>query len=109
MAVEERRQQPRFAVSLRCGWTAATHFHLAEVSNLSIGGCRVDTRLPPPPIGHEVTLVIDLADDSELALAGHVSWMQAGQGFGLAFVSASAAKRARLKAYLLSHPINAIR
>ena len=98
----ERRHSLRFEallpVELTCEQGAPVR---AETSDVSLGGCYVNT-LFPLPIETVVTLVIWLRDE-KLKVKGKVCTSVRGVGCGIEFVDLSKADRKQLAEYLENH------
>lgn len=83
----ERRRYPRHA----CALAARLRLHPAEApiemvcSDISRGGCYMQT-LCPPPVGTEVSLALDLGNGNELHTLAVVRTCHPGCGVGVQFV-----------------------
>src|SRR5687767_1184710 len=75
----ERRRYPRREVLLECLIEGTSARALLRITDLSIGGCYVDSRFPVS-IGSKVTIRV-LADPQPV-LPGRVTSSQPGYGFG---------------------------
>jgi hypothetical protein len=83
--MDDRRQQPRLNVSLDAEWDGTTGRHPARVTNLSEGGCYMDT-VGEVRRGEIVGFRVLLPDGDWLYLEGEVRHYSAGLGFGVQFV-----------------------
>jgi PilZ domain len=83
--MHDRRERPRLEVSLDAVWDAATGRHPARITNLSAGGCYLDT-VGETMRGEIVCLRVLLPDDDWLYLEGEVRHHTIGMGFGVQFV-----------------------
>ena len=83
--MEERRAKPRLSVSLEAVWDGAQGNHPARITNLSAGGCYLDT-VGEAMSGEIVCFRVLLADDDWLYLEGEVRHNTRGLGFGVRFV-----------------------
>ena len=83
--MDDRRSRPRLNVSLDAMWDSSTEAQSARVTNLSEGGCYLDT-VGEVQAGEIVGFRILLPDDDWLYLEGEVRHLRAGTGFGVQFV-----------------------
>src|SRR5882724_8165818 len=83
--MDDRRAKPRLRVSLDAMWDSSTEAHSARVTDLSEGGCFLDS-VGEVRSGEIVGFRILLPDDDWLYLEGEVRHLSAGQGFGVKFV-----------------------
>lgn len=81
--MHDRRKQPRLNVSLDAMWDSSTEAHSARVTNLSEGGCFLDS-VGEVRSGEIVGFRILMPDDDWLYLEGEVRHLGAG-GFGVQF------------------------
>ena len=79
----ERREDERRGVSLEAWWESLSGRHQARVSDLSMGGCYVDT-LAPVELDALIVFAIRKPDGAWLELRGRVVTRDPG-GFSLAF------------------------
>jgi hypothetical protein len=79
----ERREDERRGVSLEAWWESLSGRHQARVSDLSMGGCYVDS-LAPVEMGELIVFAIRRPDGSWLELRGRVVSRDPG-GFSLSF------------------------
>jgi PilZ domain len=90
---DERRSKPRLSVSLDASWDRD---HPARISNLSEGGCYLDT-VGEVMRGEIVGFRVLLPDGDFLYLEGEVRHYTAGVGFGVRFVDLNDEQQANLK------------
>src|SRR2546426_12558434 len=83
--MHDRREKPRLRVSLDAMWDSSTQAHSARVTDLSEGGCYLDSVGEVRP-GEIVGFRILLPDDDWLYLEGEVRHYTPGVGFGVMFV-----------------------
>jgi hypothetical protein len=83
--MDERRAKPRLTVSLEVVWDGSTGNHPARITNLSAGGCYLDT-VGEAMSGEIVCFRVLLPDDDWLYLEGEVRHNTRGLGFGVRFV-----------------------
>src|SRR5712691_253887 len=82
--MDNRRAKPRLRVSLDAMWDSSTEAHSARVTDLSEGGCFLDS-VGEVRLGEIVGFRILLPDDDWLYLEGEVRH-HSGAGFGVQFV-----------------------
>ena len=83
--MDERRSGPRLSVYLDAVWQAEDERHSARVTDLSEGGCYLDT-VGEVLVGEIVAFRVLLPDGDWLYLEGEVRHHRHGQGFGVQFV-----------------------
>ena len=83
--MDERRSKPRLSVHLDAVWDVGEERHSARVSDLSEGGCYLDT-VGEVMVGEIVAFRVLLPDDQWLYLEGEVRHHRHGLGFGVQFV-----------------------
>jgi hypothetical protein len=83
--MDERRSKPRLSVHLDAVWHGGEERHSARVTDLSEGGCYLDT-VGEVMVGEIVAFRILLPDDEWLYLEGEVRHHSHGRGFGVQFV-----------------------
>lgn len=93
MKDDDRRSKPRLTVSLDAAWDRN---HPARVTNLSEGGCFLDT-VGEVMRGEIVGFRILLTDGDFLYLEGEVRHYIPGAGFGVQFVDLNDEQQANLK------------
>lgn len=89
----DRRTKPRLSVSLDAVWGDKNK---ARVTNLSVGGCYLDT-VGEVQQGEVVGFRILLPDDDWLYLEGEVRHHTPGTGFGVQFVDLIEEQEEKLK------------
>jgi hypothetical protein len=82
--MDERREEERKTVSLEVRWEGGSGRHSARVSDLSLGGCYLDT-LGQAEVDEVVGLEIKLPSGEWLPLRGTVAFHQPGLGFSICF------------------------
>jgi PilZ domain len=90
---DERRSKPRLSVSLDASWDRD---HPARISNLSEGGCYMDT-VGEVMRGEIVGFRVLLPDGDFVYLEGEVRHYTAGVGFGVQFVDLNEEQQTNLK------------
>jgi|ERR1700752_717421 len=83
--MDERRAKPRLSVSLDAVWHGVEEKHSAMVTDLSEGGCYLDT-VGEVMTGEVVAFRVLLPDDDWLYLEGEVKHHRHGVGFGVQFI-----------------------
>ncbi|HJP95301.1 MAG TPA: PilZ domain-containing protein [Pyrinomonadaceae bacterium] len=83
--MDERRSRPRLSVHLDAEWHAAEERHSAQITDLSEGGCYLDT-VGEVLVGEIVAFRVLLPDGDWVYLEGEVRHHQHGRGFGVQFV-----------------------
>ena len=94
------RRYPRLPVSVDCQVEGASGHASMRVSELSLGGCYVDTRMQ---FGADAPITIRaLLPTGDVVFTGRVRYEQPGYGCGVAFDPLSDEARERLEAFLQS-------
>jgi PilZ domain-containing protein len=83
--MEDRREKPRFRLSLDAMWDSSTQAHSARITDLSEGGCFLDS-VGEVRTGEIVGFRVLMPDEDWLYLEGEVRHYTAGRGFGVKFV-----------------------
>jgi hypothetical protein len=83
--MDERRAKPRLSVSLEAVWDGSSGNHPARITNLSAGGCYLDT-VGETLKGEVVCFRVLMPDDDWLYLEGEVRHHAVGKGFGVQFI-----------------------
>ena len=94
--MDDRRSKPRLRVSLDAMWDSSTEAHSAQVTDLSEGGCYLDT-VGEVMRGEIVGFRVMFPDGDFLYLEGEVRHYTAGVGFGVQFVDLNDEQQANLK------------
>lgn len=97
--MDDRRSKPRLRVSLDAMWDSSTEAHSARVTDLSEGGCFLDS-VGEVRLGEIVGFRILLPDDDWLYLEGEVRHYSAGRGFGVQFVELNEEQTEKLHALI---------
>lgn len=93
---DDRRSKPRLDVSLVARWEGETGDHPARITNLSEGGCYLDT-VGEVMSGEIVGFRVSLPDGDFLYLEGEVRHYTPGSGFGVRFIELNDEQQANLK------------
>lgn len=83
--MNDRRAKPRLSVYLDAVWQGAEERHTARITDLSEGGCYLDT-VGDVMVGEIVAFRVLLPDDDWLYLEGEVRHHRHRAGFGVRFV-----------------------
>jgi hypothetical protein len=81
---EERREEQRKEITLDVRWEGGAGRHPARISDLSLGGCYLDT-LGGVEVGEIISLEIKLPSGEWLPLRGTVAFHHPGLGFSVCF------------------------
>ena len=84
MTMDDRRGKQRLSVSLNAMWDSSTEAHSARITNLSEGGCYLDS-VGEVRRGEIVAFRVLLPDEDWLYLEGEVRH-HSKEGFGVQFV-----------------------
>lgn len=80
----DKRRDERRAVSIQCEIDGMSDKTGMRISDLSMSGCYVDTRLTHVPVGRTVTLRLS-AGGYPIEVTGRVAYIHMGMGFGVEF------------------------
>src|SRR5688500_20289820 len=83
--MDDRRSKPRLSVHLDAVWQGGEERHSARVTDLSEGGCYLDT-VGDVMVGEIVAFRVLFPDGDWLYLEGEVRHHRHGVGFGVQFV-----------------------
>src|SRR6476659_10789651 len=83
--MDDRRSKPRLSVHLDAVWHGGEERHSARITDLSEGGCYLDS-VGEVMTGEIVAFRVLLPDDDWLYLEGEVKHHRHGFGFGVQFV-----------------------
>ena len=97
--MDDRRSKPRLSVRLDAMWDSSTQAHSARVTDLSEGGCYLDS-VGEVRRGEIVGFRVLLPDDDWLYLEGEVRHHSAN-GFGVQFTELNEEQTEKLKWLLL--------
>ena len=92
----ERRRHLRVPAHFEVKWEGAAGRYEARTSDLSEGGCFVDT-IAPAAAGEAIAFKLRLPSGGWLELRGVVTYHYPNTGFGVRFEAASAEDRKRLE------------
>ena len=112
MSDRDRRRDKRWDVCLDAVWDSRSGNFTARVTDLSEGGCYIDS-LNQPNVGDVLNLKLQLSNGDTLELTGEVAHQTPPLGFGLRFVELSEEQLKNLR-LLIAHlnstddPVSAI-
>src|SRR4030095_212357 len=92
----DRRSKPSLRVRLDAMWDSSTEAHSAQVTDLSEGGCYLDS-VGSVRLGEIVGFRVLMPDDDWLYLEGEVRHYGAGTGFGVKFVDLNDEQQEKLR------------
>lgn len=99
---DERRRYERVGIPLEARWEGLAGRHAARISDISLGGCYVET-LGQVAEGERINFEIQLPTERWLPLRGEVAHYYPHMGFGLRFFDLTEAEEdvlARLIEYV---------
>jgi Tfp pilus assembly protein PilZ len=97
--MSDRRTEKRWDVCLDAVWDGKSGNYTARVTDLSEGGCYVDT-MGEAQIGEVIVFKLQLPDGEWLDLSGEVCHQTPPLGFGLRFVELSDEQSEKLRSLL---------
>jgi hypothetical protein len=109
--MSDRRRDDRLEVCLDAAWDGKSGNHTARVTDLSDGGCYVDT-LGEAHVGEILNFKLQLPTGDWLELTGEIAHGTPSLGFGLRFVDLTDDQMEKLRS-LIAHvqnptdPVNA--
>jgi hypothetical protein len=95
--VNERRQQHRFEQYFECTWHSEWGEERSRVSNLSEGGCYIESRRTVPQ-GTQLPVITLMLPTGEITVHGLVVHSIRGVGFAVQFTDVDEDAHARLSA-----------
>lgn len=106
--MSNRRSEERLEVCLDAVWDGKSGNHNARITDLSEGGCYVDT-LGESSVGEILNFKLSTPNGDWLELTGQVAHESPPLGFGVRFVYLSDEQIERLQSLIarLQNPINA--
>ncbi|MEK6282268.1 MAG: PilZ domain-containing protein [Acidobacteriota bacterium] len=97
--VNDRRQLKREPIFLDVLWEGSGGKHEARTSDISLGGCFVDT-IGQVAVGETITLKLCLPTGEWIELQGEVRYELPRFGFGVSFLSLSVENQKKLFALI---------
>lgn len=98
---QDRREEDRVPVSLEVAWEGASGRHTARISDISLGGCYLDTIGSAAP-GEIIGLTIKLPGGELLNLRGEVAYHLQNLGFSICFTYLTDEEQYRLSQLITS-------
>ena len=81
---QDRRKHKRVSRPFEGNWTGASGANSCRISDVSLGGCFVQT-LATPTAGEETHVTITFGNDVSVSFAGKVIYVEPGMGFAVKF------------------------
>lgn len=100
---DERRTDKRLPLPLEARWESQSGDHAARVSDISLGGCYIET-LGRVKVGDTVSFEVQLPKGKWIRLRGLVAYEHPNIGFGVQFIDLS-----ELEINVLSDVIESVR
>jgi hypothetical protein len=97
--MNERRNEKRMEVCLDAVWDANSGKHSARITDLSEGGCYVDS-LGQAQVGEVLNVKLQLPNGEWLELAGEVAHQMPPIGFGVRFVDLNSEQLEKLRSLI---------
>ena len=98
---QERREEERVPVSLEVYWEGGSGKHPARISDISLGGCYLDTVGAATP-GEIIGLTIKMPDGELLHLRGTIAFHHPNLGFSVCFTYLTDEEQYRLSQLITS-------
>jgi len=95
----DRRNEKRLEVCLDAVWDGNSGKHPARVTDLSEGGCYVDS-LGESHVGEVLNIKLQLQNGERLELSGEVAHEMPPMGFGVRFVNLNSEQLEKLRSLL---------
>lgn len=92
---EERRKAERVPLMLELRWQSLSGRHTARISDMSMGGCYVET-MAQVTMGEVIRFEVQLPTGRWLPLVGEVVYHLPAMGFGVQFKSMTETQREML-------------
>lgn len=106
--MSDRRREERFEVCLDAVWDGKSGNYDARVTDLSEGGCYVDT-LGDATVGEILSLKLQMPTGDWLELTGEVAHETPPLGFGIRFVHLSDEQAEKVRSLIaLPHPTDPV-
>jgi Tfp pilus assembly protein PilZ len=93
---DERRNEERVPASIEVLWVGNAGKYESRTSDLSLGGCFVDT-VGQVELGNIVTVTLQLPAGESIEIEGEVVYTYPSMGFGLRFTTVSDSDRTKLE------------
>jgi PilZ domain-containing protein len=102
--MSDRRTEKRLEVCLDAVWDGNSGNHRARITDLSEGGCYVDS-LGEAQVGEVLNVKLQLHNGDWLELAGEVAHQMPPMGFGVRFVSLNSEQLEILRSLLADRQV----
>ncbi len=102
--MSDRRTEKRLEVCLDAVWDGNSGNHRARITDLSEGGCYVDS-LGEAQVGEVLNVKLQLHNGDWLELAGEVAHHMPPMGFGVRFVSLNSEQLEILRSLLADRQV----
>lgn len=86
------RKEDRFTFLKEIELEFASGKRSARISDISLGGCYVDT-IAQIPVGDSLSLQLSASNGESMSIDGKVAYLLTGMGFGVEFVNLTAEQR----------------
>lgn len=101
----ERRRFKRVPSSLDVQWDSPAEIGAAaQVTNLSVNGCFIETKNSypdnPPQLGQLISFLIVFPEGAKTPVAGRVMYKNPPHGFGVLFTPLSVEQRSLINSYI---------
>jgi c-di-GMP-binding flagellar brake protein YcgR len=92
---DERRKDKRVSLLIDISWEAKTGKYEARTSDLSTGGCFVDT-IAQATVGEQIHFKLQIPSGDWMELDGEVTYSYPNIGFGIRFINLSEVDQQKL-------------
>jgi hypothetical protein len=96
---DERRDAERVPLRLELRWESLSGKHTARISDMSMGGCYVET-IGQVTVGELIRFEVQLPTGRQMPLVGEVVYHLPAMGFGLRFRSLTETQRQMIASLL---------
>jgi len=96
------RKKDRVAILLEIVLEFSSGKHAARISDLSMGGCFVDS-IAPVHVGDTISFTLGATDEYGEDMSGEVAYVLPGSGFGLSFKDLSEWQQMRIAEMILAN------
>ena len=93
---DERRRDKRIPLLIDVSWEGRAGKYEARTSDLSTGGCFVDT-IAAANVGEEIPFKLQIPNGEWMELVGEVTYSYPNVGFGLRFIHLSESDKEKLE------------
>lgn len=97
--MNEKRKSPRAPILLEVLWESATGKYEARTSDVSLGGCFIDT-IGRVAVGETISFKLRLLSGQWIELQGEVKYELPQMGFGVKFKNLSPLSQKHLEAHV---------